>query len=334
MAKKKNNNAPSVNRSLRNVGPVLSMSESQAIARQTGRSVGDVIAQASTAGVGVGAGLVNQFNSGRLGPNTSIAGTPTFDALRGLQGLQMNKGTAYFGYSTTNTPSSRSVNGGYTNGSSTVNPIVMPRSMAPGRAGATGGAAGDGGAAGGGGGGAGGSGTGGGGGGGGGGNGRRGTQGYINKQLAAYQDWAKTTIDTLTSGQDTLQQQILDLQARNDQNVADIMGTFSDQLAATQDSADQNILNLQNLMMQQGQQFQQANMAQQQQAAAAQSAYEEQRRQSEALARAYVPNMEPTVSNLTYGSNRSQPDTNLLSSLTMLSPSSSTSPYLAGLQIA
>jgi hypothetical protein len=90
--------------------------------------------------------------------------------------------------------------------------------------------------------------------------------------------------------------------------------------------------------MQQEQQFQQANLAQQQQAAAAQSAYEEQLRQANALSRAYVPNMEPTAANLTYGSNRRQTqeeeEVNLLSNLTMLAPSSSASPVLAGLQIA
>jgi small-conductance mechanosensitive channel len=160
---------------------------------------------------------------------------------------------------------------------------------------------------------------------------------YINQQFDAYKDWAQSTIDTLTTGQDTLNQQILDLQTRNDQNVADIVATFTDQLNATQTSADEQIASLQNLMMQQDQQFQQASLAQQQQAAAAQAAYEEQRRQAEALSRAYVPNMEPTVSNLTYGSNRRQQEednTNLLSSLSMLTPSSSVSPTLAGLQIA
>lgn len=161
-----------------------------------------------------------------------------------------------------------------------------------------------------------------------------GTQGYIDQQLDAYQNWAQTTIDTLTAGQGALNQQITDLQARNAQSVADITSTFNSQLAASQSAADQQIAGLQSLMMQQNQQFQQASAAQQQQAAAAQAAYEEQRRQSEALARAYVPNMEPTASNLTYGSNKKQEETNLLSSLTMVSPTSSVSPYLVGLQIA
>ena len=300
------------------------------------------MAKATQAGVGIGSGLVNQYNAGRLGP---VANTSPFamnaggnaglvaQALAPLQNLQMNKGTAYYGSSQYNVPSTqtRSVNGGSTNiaGSTTYNPIVLPRGgtaaarnsgMAAGGGGAGGGGAG--------------------GGGGGGGNGRgggRGTMNYIDRQFDAYKDWAQTTIDTLTTGQDTLNQQILDLQARNEQNVAGIVATFNDQLAASQMSADEQIASLQGLMMQQDQQFQQANLAQQQQAAAAQAAYEEQRRQAEALSRAYVPNLEPTVSNLTYGSNRRQQEeenANLLSSLSMLTPSSSVSPTLAGLQIA
>lgn len=329
---------PAAVSSIAAAGPVLSKSEARSIADAKGKTVAQVMANAQNKGVALGAGLVNQFNSGKLGPNTAIAGTKAFDALRGLQGLQMNPGTAYAGYSTTSTPASRSVNGGYTNGSSTINPIVLPRNIIRAAAGATGAAGGTAGGTGGAGGmgGAGGTGgAGGGGGGGGGGKGNKpGTQGYINSQFDAYKEWAQTTIDTLTTGQDVLTQQILDLQTRNDQNVADIMATFSDQISATQSAADEQIAGLQSLMMQQDQQFQQASLAQQQQAAAAQAAYEEQRRQAEALSRAYVPNMEPTASNLTYGSNRKQEDTNLLSSLTMLTPASSTSPYLAGLQIA
>lgn len=334
-------------------GPVLSKSEAASIAQARGQTVAQVMAKAQDNGVALGAGLVNAFNNNKLGPNTSSplaamgvgvngATQRALQSLQALQGLQMNQGTAYAGYSSTNTPAyNRStVNGGntYIPASTTYNPIVLPRGMVRGAAAtaAGGGAAGGTGGAGGGAGGAGGGGgAGGSGGGGGGGRGNKpGTQGYINKQFDAYKDWAQTTIDTLTTGQGVLAQQITDLQTRNDKNVADIMATFNDQLAATQSSADEQIAGLQNLMMQQDQQFQQANAAQQQQAAAAQAAYEEQRRQAEALARAYVPNMEPTASNLTYGSNKKQEDTNLLSSLTMLSPASSTSPYLAGLQIA
>ena len=329
-------------------GNVLSKSEAASIAKAQDKTVAQVMAKAQDKGVALGSGLVNQFNSGKAGPNlsnlnTSIGNTPipigvnnrtaqALTQLQALQGLRMNPGTAYAGYSTTTTPArdTSTVNGGgtYTPASTTYNPIVLPRNTAIGGvSGGAGGAAAGGGMGGGGAGGGGGR-------GGGRGGGTQGTQDYIDMQFDAYKDWAQTTIDTLTSGQGILAQQITDLQARNDQNVADIMATFSDQLAAAQGSADEQIAGLQGLMMQQEQQFQQANQMQQQQAAAAQSAYQEQRRQAEALARAYVPNMEPTASNLTYGSNRKQEDTNLLSSLTMLSPASSVSPYLAGLQIA
>ena len=327
-------------------GNVLSKSEAASIAKAQDKTVAQVMAKAQDKGVALGSGLVNQFNSGKAGPNLSNLNTnlggvaygvnnrtaQALTQLQALQGLRMNPGTAYAGYSTTTTPArdTSTVNGGgtYTPASTTYNPIVLPRNTAIGGmgGGAGGGTAGGGGGGGAGGGGGSGSGRGGGGG--------QGTQGYIDRQFDAYKDWAQTTIDTLTSGQGILAQQITDLQTRNDQNVADIMATFNDQLAATQSSADEQIAGLQGLMMQQEQQFQQANQMQQQQAAAAQSAYEEQRRQAEALARAYVPNMEPTASNLTYGSNKKQEDTNLLSSLTMLSPASSVSPYLAGLQIA
>ena len=343
---------PAAVSSIAAAGPVLSKSEARSIADAKGKTVAQVMANAQNKGVALGSGLVNQFNSGKAGPNLSNLNTnlggvaygvnnrtaQALTQLQALQGLRMNPGTAYAGYSTTTTPArdTSTVNGGgtYTPASTTYNPIVLPRNTATGGvSGGAGGAAAGGGMGGGGAGGGGGSGSGGGGGGGGGG-GRQGTQRYINKQFDAYKDWAQTTIDTLTSGQGILAQQITDLQTRNDQNVADIMATFNDQLAASQSSADEQIAGLQGLMMQQEQQFQQANLAQQQQAAAAQASYEEQRRQAEALARAYVPNMEPTASNLTYGSNKKQEDTNLLSSLTMLSPASSTSPYLAGLQIA
>ncbi len=347
MGAPKSSSAP---RSVAAAGNVLSKSEAASIAKAQDKTVAQVMAKAQDKGVALGSGLVNQFNSGKAGPNlsnlnTSLGGVAygvnnrtaqALTQLQALQGLRMNPGTAYAGYSTTTTPArdTSTVNGGgtYIPASTTYNPIVLPRNIAGGGTGGAAGGAGGGSVGGGSGGGAGGGG--GSGGGGRGGGGRQGTQGYIDKQFDAYKDWAQTTIDTLTSGQGILAQQITDLQARNDQNVADIMATFNDQLAATQSSADEQIAGLQGLMMQQEQQFQQANQMQQQQAAAAQAAYEEQRRQAEALARAYVPNMEPTASNLTYGSNKKQEDTNLLSSLTMLTPASSVSPYLAGLQIA
>ena len=317
-------------------GRVLSQSEVKSIAKAKGITPTQVISRAIDKGVGVGSKVVQNYNTpGGLG-TYRYDGTPA--NLNPLKDLSIPKGTAYYGASTTSTPATRNVNSGYSPGSVTYNPIVLPRNSTVGGGGGGGAAAGGGGGGGNGGGGGGGGGNGGGGGGGGGKNNKKGTKGYIDKQFDAYKDWAQTTIDTLTTGQDTLNEQIIDLQARNEQNVADIMSTFGDQLSATQSAADEQIASLQNLMMEQDQQFQQANLAQQQQAAAAQSAYEEQLRQANALSRAYVPNMEPTTSNLTYGSNRrptqEEEEVNLLSNLTMLAPSSSASPVLAGLQIA
>lgn len=313
---------------VKSAGNVLSKSELADLSKG-GKNPLAIMAKALDKGIGLGAGVVNAYNKpGGLGVYP-YQGTP--DSLDPLRGLALGRGTAYYGASTYTTPAGNMPDGQRWSGTTTYNPIVLPRGGYGGSAAGAGGSAG--GSSGGGAGGSGGA-------GGGGGNGRgggRGTMNYINQQFDAYKEWAQNTIDTLTTGQDTLNQQIIDLQARNDQNVANIVSTFNDQIAASQTSADEQIASLQNLMMQQDQQFQQASQAQQQQAAAAQAAYEEQRRQAEALARAYVPSMEPTVSNLTYGSNKrvqSQEDTNLLSSLSMLTPTSSVSPALAGLQIA
>ena len=334
MAKKNKNKATN----FKQAGPVLSQKEVKSIAKARGITPTKVISKAIDKGIGVGSKVVQNYNTpGGLG-TYRYDGTPA--NLNPLKDLSIPKGTAYYGASTTSTPATRNVNSGYSPGSVTYNPIVLPRNSTAGGGGGGGAAAGGGGGGGNGGGGNGGGGNGGGGGGKGGGgkNNKKGTKGYIDKQFDAYKDWAQTTIDTLTTGQDTLNEQIIDLQARNEQNVADITSTFTDQLNATQSSADEQIASLQNLMIQQDERFQQASLVQQQQAAAAQSAYEEQLRQANALSRAYVPNMEPTTSNLTYGSNRrptqEEEEVNLLSNLTMLAPSSSASPVLAGLQIA
>ena len=332
---------------VKDAGAVVTKKEATAIAQSTGKSVAQVMAKAQDQGASLGSALVNQFNKGNLGPNTSSLRTPipgfttavnqtqgttrALQQLQPLEGLKMNSGTAYAGYSTTKTPAYSSNNpysgSTYTPGSTTYNPIVVPRNMVGGGGGA--GGSGGGGTAG-----AGGGGNGGNGGGNGNGNGGRGTQGYINKQFDAYKDWAQTTINTLTSGQDILQQQLTELDSRNAANIAAITGTFQDQFAASQQAADQQIAGLQGLMMQQDQQFQQATAMQQQQIASADAAYAEQKRQADALARAYVPNLEPTVASATYGNNRRETLNNTLSSLTMLSPTGAASPLLAGLQIA
>ena len=117
-------------------GAVVSAKEAAKIAGDTGKTVAQVMAKAVNAGAALGSGLVNQFNAGKLGINTSnlqkfgdISYAPgankgtvqALSDLQALQGLQMNKGTAYAGYST-NTST----------GSNVYNPIVLPRSVVTG----------------------------------------------------------------------------------------------------------------------------------------------------------------------------------------------------------
>ena len=338
-------------------GAVVSAKEAAKIAEDTGKTVAQVMAKAVNAGAALGSGLVNKFNAGKLGINTSnlqkfgdISYAPgankgtaqALQQLQALQGLQMNKGTAYAGYSTTNTPaySTQTHNGGstYTPGSTSYNPIVLPRNIVRGAAATGAGAAGGGGAGGaggaGGGAGGGGGGAGGGGGGGGGKGGKKGTMNYINKQFDAYKEWAQTTIDTLTTGQTNLQDQIAAQEKANADRVAEITSTFQGSLDAANASADERIAGLSNLMMQQQQGFDNAQAMQQQQIAAAQAQYEEQRRQADALAKAYVPNLEPTVASASYGSNNRYNPTSALSSLSMLSMLDNGGNSLSGLQIA
>ena len=116
------------------------------------------------------------------------------------------------------------------------------------------------------------------------------------------------------------------------------------QVAAIQAGADQQAASLQQMMIGQQQAFQQQQALQQQQVAAAQAAYEEQRRQADALGRAFVPNLQPSAAAPAVGDSRSSgsssSNSNTLSSLSILSgigselTASSMTPVLAGLQIA
>ncbi len=116
------------------------------------------------------------------------------------------------------------------------------------------------------------------------------------------------------------------------------------QIAAIQAGADQQAASLQQMMLGQQQAFQQQQALQQQQVAAAQAAYEEQRRQTDALGRAFVPNLQPSAAAPAVGDSRSSgsssSNSNTLSSLSILSgigselTASSMTPVLAGLQIA
>ena len=110
-------------------GAVMSLSEAKRIAEQRGITVAQVMSKGLAKGGALGAGLVNQFNAGKLGINTSNPYAPgankgtaqALQNLQALQGLQMNKGQAYAGY-TTNTST----------GSNVYSPIVLPRSVVTG----------------------------------------------------------------------------------------------------------------------------------------------------------------------------------------------------------
>ena len=131
MAKKKNNNKPKLGQAVKKVGNVLSQSEAKQVAKQTGKSVQQVMAKAVNKGVGLGAKVVNNYTPA---PRQKPAVTQT---LAPLANLQMNKGTVYAGSSTTHTPASSQNRGsGYgvvtTPSSTTYNPIVLPRSVVSG----------------------------------------------------------------------------------------------------------------------------------------------------------------------------------------------------------
>ena len=124
----------------RNVGQVLSRREAKRLSRETGRSVAEVANRASEKGVGIGGRLGTQIGQAmnnpygrdaqRLGIDATGFGGKSMEALEGLRGLQMQKGQAYYGSTTTTTPAattgykdSRS----YTPASTTTTPIVLPR---------------------------------------------------------------------------------------------------------------------------------------------------------------------------------------------------------------
>ena len=121
--------APAPAKNFKQAGPVLSQREVKSIAQAKGITPTRVISNAIDKGVGVGSKVVKNYNTpGGLG-TYRYDGTPT--NLNPLKGLSIPKGTAYFGASTTSTPSTRNVNSGYSPGSVTYNPIVLPRSGVP-----------------------------------------------------------------------------------------------------------------------------------------------------------------------------------------------------------
>lgn len=165
----------------------------------------------------------------------------------------------------------------------------------------------------------------------------------ILTNLGAQAQQGQTQADTIKNQQPTTDpanewmKSITDLMVKQQQQQAE-------QLAAARVEADNQRNYLNNLMVQQQQAFAQQQALQQQQLASAQSAYEEQRRQSEALSRAFVPSLQPTAAAPAAGDSRADTggtgtrSNNTLSSLSILSgvglSGMTANPVIAGLQIA
>lgn len=301
MAKKKKT-------SFKSAGNVLSQSEVKSIAKAKGITPTQVISKAIDKGIGIGSKVVTNYNTpGGLG-NYVYSGTPS--NLKPLKNLSIPKGTAYYGSSTTSTPSTRNVNSGYSPGSTTYNPIVLPRNTAPA---------------------------------GGGNNNKNG--GGNNNDNDPYQD-LRDQIDTAQQTINDLQNQQVDPYPE----IADLLAEQQAAAAAQQEAlaaqAAQQQQALQDLMIQQQQAYdtQMAEARRQQEAMAAQAA--EAQRQAMAVANAYVPGLEPTAAAPALGDARNMTRssaTNTLSNLSILTgmgvsggvtaTPAAASP-LAGLQIA
>jgi hypothetical protein len=304
-----------LSQAIRDVGPVVSRSEAQQVAKATGKSVEQVVAKAADAGIGVGAALANQVSKAVSSPMAVLSvPTKTLEALAPLQNLQLNKGTAYYGYSTTEVPAS-SVNAGSgygvisTPGSTTYNPIVLPRNTAVA-----------------------------------GGSGNTNNQGGGNENANdPYQDLR----DQIAAAQQTitdLQNQQADPYPELTELLAGQQAAAAAQQQAMQEQATQQQKALQDLMIQQQQAYdtQMAEARVQQERMAAQAA--EAQRQAMAVANAYVPGLEPSASAPALGDSRNMTRSsaaNTLSNLSILTGmglsggvTATPAALLAGLQIA
>lgn len=322
VAKSEQGDKPKAN--LASAGSVLSRKEAEAIADRKGQTVAQVMAAAQGKGLGFTAGLVNNFNSGNLGANLQTLGnfggipyargqnagtTQALQSLQALQGLRMQPKTVYAGYSTTTRPGqSGSDDSGswHTPGSTTYNPIVVPKGV-----GGFGGGGGGGGA---------------------GGQGGAGAGGVKN-------DGSFESIQSLYKQQFAdAEQAAADFRNQVASQIETMQLDFAQQLADSQTAADQEIGYLNDLMMMQQQQAASTQSLLQQQAQAAQAAYAEQARQAQALSQAYVPNLEGSAASVQLGDQRTtQRETvnNSLSSLAIASPGLGTNLNpLAGLQLA
>ncbi len=128
---------------LKQAGAVLSRKEARAAAKETGRSVTEIMGAAAQKGVGLGAGLVNQFNKSPFGSTGLPFGfsgfgqsnrmTQAMQTLEPLRGLTLPKGVAYMGSAVRETPatSTRNVNGDFnlTPGRTEYLPILTSRQV-------------------------------------------------------------------------------------------------------------------------------------------------------------------------------------------------------------
>lgn len=300
MAKKKN---------FKQAGKVLSQSEVQSIAKAKDITPTEVISRAIDQGIGIGSKVVANYNTpGGLGTFV-YSGTP--DNLRPLQNLSIPKGTAYFGSSTTSTPASRDMNSGYTAGSTTYNPIVLPRNTATGTGTGGGNNTGDG----------------------------TGNQDDPYQELRDQIAQAQQTITDLQNQQVDPYPELTDLLAQQQAQAAAQQEAMAAQAAQQQQA-------LQDLMIQQQQAYetQMADARRQQEAMAAQAA--EAQRQAMAVQNARVPGLEPTATAPALGDARNatrNSATNTLSNLAILTglgtsagvtATPATATPLAGLQIA
>lgn len=118
---------------IRQAGTTLTKREAKTIAKQSNKSVAEVMSGAANQGVALGSNLVNQFNRGKLGPNftnsqyllggmfRSPATTGVAKALQNLQPLQgvsMPAGSVYAGST-----------GVTKDGQTTFNPVVLPKAV-------------------------------------------------------------------------------------------------------------------------------------------------------------------------------------------------------------
>jgi len=315
------NSGGSFSSAVRNVGPVLSKKEATSIAENTGKTVAQVMAKAQEKGVGIGAGVVNAFNNGNLGVNSSLTASlggynqgkaSDSRALAPLQGLQLGKGTAYYGYSTTTTPgtSASKWNGNNsTPATTTYNPIVLPRNTAV--AGGSGNT-----------------------------NNQGGGNGNANDPYQDLRDQIAAAQQTITD----LQNQQADPYPELTELLAGQQAAAAAQQQAMQEQATQQQKALQDLMIQQQQAYdtQMAQARMQQERMAAQAA--EAQRQAMAVANAYVPGLEPSASSPALGDSRNMTRSsaaNTLSNLSILTGmgvsggvTATPAAPLAGLQIA